>query len=422
MPRAYELTFDKALHRWVKVIRGRKYYFSLRVAAKTSREDYLKALAEYQRLLPEILAGKAVGSAALHSSGNSDRPTRNPKKRITYAVSEYHRILDERTKITKPEGGVSKGRAIGVKGWLKPFTDFMETEFPKRGIDGVDESVITRYRSVQREARDKGRISPHTLFQRFAVLKNFLRYCWSSRLIDELPRNLSDLKSGVPPESDILIFDWRVRRGDEVRLLLDACRKEEDEFLYLCVLLGLNCGFTLKDIHDLKTCEFRWQTSRWKMIERNRSKSGQFGKFILWQETERLLMKFKRKNADYNSMDPLLSMPDGRPIMRTDKGQFDSPIAYQFKKIVTKTFPREDGTSDERSFKTLRKTGATFCAKREFGTEVLYLAHKPKTMAARFYAETPFINLNRVLCYMEHSFGLTEQVVRRWAESDEEDE
>jgi hypothetical protein len=32
MPRAFELTWGKSLHRWVKVIRGRKYYFSGQVA------------------------------------------------------------------------------------------------------------------------------------------------------------------------------------------------------------------------------------------------------------------------------------------------------------------------------------------------------------------------------------------------------
>jgi hypothetical protein len=133
-------------------------------------------------------------------------------------------------------------------------------------------------------------------------------------------------------------------------------------------------------------------------------------------------MKFKRKDAEYNSMDPLLTMPDGSPIMRMTKGQFDSPLAYQFKKIVTKTFPREDGSKDERSFKTLRKTGATFCTKREFGTEVLYLAHKPKTMAARFYADTPFHSLDRILCYMEKDFGLVEQITKRWQEPDEQPE
>ena len=421
MPRALDLTWDKTLHRWVKVIKGRKYYFSRRVATKSDREEYLKALNEYQRLLPEILAGKSVGSAATRESTQTGKRTRNPKKRIVYAVREYHRSLDERTTITKGEGGISKGRAVGVKGWLKSFTDFMEAEYPGRSIDGIDEEVITAYRRVQRDARDRQDLSPYTVFQRFAILKNFLRYCWSNRLIDEIPRNLGELKAGVPSDGKILFFDWRKTKGDEVRKIIAACR-EHDEFLYLCVLLGLNCGFTLKDIHDLKTCEFRWHATSWKRIERDRSKSGQFGKFVLWTETERLLMKFKRKGADYNSMDSLLAMPDGSPIMRTTNGQFDSPVAYQFKKIVTNTFPRHDGSKDERSFKTLRKTGATFCARREFGTEVLYLAHKPKTMAARFYAETPFHRLDRVLCYMEADFGLTEQVVRRWEDSDDEAE
>jgi hypothetical protein len=133
MPRANDLTWDKSLHRWVKVIRGKKYYFSGRVASKASREDYLKALDEYRRLLPEILEGKPVGSAAARQSAPTGKPSRNPKKRLSYAVAEYHRSLDERSKITKGEGGISKGRAVGVKGWLKSFTDFMEAEFPVTG-------------------------------------------------------------------------------------------------------------------------------------------------------------------------------------------------------------------------------------------------------------------------------------------------
>ena len=271
MPRAFELTWDKTLHRWVKVIRGKKYYFSGRVGSKASREDYLKALDEYHRLLPEILEGKPVGSAAGRQATAAGRPSRNPRKRIAYAVAEYHRSLDERTKITKGEGGISKGRAVGVKGWLKSFTDFMEAKFPARSIDGIDEEAITQYRRIQREARDRGDISPYTVFQRFAILKNFLRYCWSNRLIDDLPRNLHELKAGVPDGGEILFFDWRKAKGDEVRRIIEACRsRSDDEFLYLCVLLGLNCGFTLKDIHDLKTSDFRWKTKSWERIERNR--------------------------------------------------------------------------------------------------------------------------------------------------------
>jgi integrase len=419
MPRAFELTWDKSLHRWVKVIRGKKYYFSGRVSSKASREDYLKALDEYRRLLPEILEGSAVGSAATRLKSGATGKSRNPKRRVEYAVGEYHRFLDGRISDTKSPNSISAGRAVGMKNWLKPFLTLLESEFPNRDITKIDEEVISKY-WVSQVSKSQD-VSPHTVFQRFAILKNFLRFCWRRRLIDELPRNLSDLKAGVPSEGKILFFDWRKMRGSEVQKIIAACR-EHDEFLYLCVLLGLNCGFTLKDIHDLRTCEFRWQAKSWRRIERDRSKSGQFGKFILWHETERLLMKFKRKDAEYNSMDPLLTMPDGSPIMRMTKGQFDSPLAYQFKKIVTKTFPREDGSKDERSFKTLRKTGATFCTKREFGTEVLYLAHKPKTMAARFYADTPFHSLDRILCYMEKDFGLVEQITKRWQEPDEQPE
>jgi integrase len=418
MPRAYELTWDKSLHRWVKVVRGKKYYFSGRVASKASREDYLKALDEYRRLLPEILAGKPVGSAATRLASEPKGKSRNPKKRIAYAVTEYHRFLDGRVSETRAPHSISPGRAAGVKNWLKPFLTFLDSEYPNRDITGIDEEVISKYWAAEvSKAKD---ISPYTTFQRFAILKNFLRFCWKRRLIDELPRNLSDLKFGVPAESEILYFDWRKSKGEEVQKIIKACREQQDnEFLYLCVLLGLNCGFTLKDINDLKTSDFRWKTKSWPRIERNRSKSGQYGNFVLWQETVRLLKKHMAKGADYNSNAPLLLMPDGRPIMNQEGGQFDSPIAYQFKKIVTNTFPPKEGEKDKRSFKTLRKTGANYCVRRERGTEILYLAHKPKTMAARFYAKTPPDSLDRVLCWMEEDFGLTETLIKRYKTTEE---
>jgi hypothetical protein len=43
-------------------------------------------------------------------------------------------------------------------------------------------------------------------------------------------------------------------------------------------------------------------------------------------------------------------------------------------------------------------------------------------MAARFYAETPFHRLDRMLCYMEVDFGLAEQVEKRWRDPNEADE
>ena len=48
------------------------------------------------------------------------------------------------------------------------------------------------------------------------------------------------------------------------------------------------------------------------------------------------------------------------------------------------------------------------------GTEVLYLAHQPSSMASKFYALTPPNLLDEWLCYMEVDFGLRATVARRW--------
>jgi hypothetical protein len=43
-------------------------------------------------------------------------------------------------------------------------------------------------------------------------------------------------------------------------------------------------------------------------------------------------------------------------------------------------------------------------------------------MAARFYAKTPPDSLDRVLCWMENDFGLTDTVIKRYKTTEEREE
>jgi hypothetical protein len=61
-----------------------------------------------------------------------------------------------------------------------------------------------------------------------------------------------------------------------------------------------------------------------------------------------------------------------------------------------------------------RKTGAYYCLKRMYGTEDLYFAHAPTRMSERFYTPPDFTQLNKVLCYAEVDFGISDALVKRW--------
>jgi integrase len=416
MPRQFALTYDKSLHQWVKVIKGRKHYFG-KGRSKTNPEDYQKALAAYEARLPEILA--AAESPRASDLSESPRPTiitsNRRKQQLATAVARYFQYQELRATGSDTTNRISSGRVIGVKGWLRPFLNHFGDRF---ALHTIGSEAISEYSAAQRRAEANGDISANTLFQRFAILKNFLRWCWEEEIIRELPRNLRrELKFGIPTPDRIDIFHWRKRDGEEVQRLLKAC-EERDEFLYMCVLLGLNCGYGLKDIADLRMEQFLWKGKDYTRLKRGRSKTGIYGSHILWSRTEELMRKYAR--GRYKTTDLCFTMPDGSPILREYRGAVVCPLARDFKNVVQALFGSTD-KPDRRSWRTLRKTGATYCARSTVvsNADTLYLAHQPKTMAAKFYAETPFHRLDQVLCYMESDFGVTDHIVERWKKSEQ---
>lgn len=419
MPRQFALTYDKSLQQWVKVIKGKKHYFG-KGRSKTNPEDYQRALAAYQARLPEILVAAEATTAT--EPREDSRPTNitsnRRKQQLATAVARYFQYQELRAIGSDSTNRISSGRVIGVKGWLRPFLTHFGDRF---AIHTIGSEAITDYSAAQRREEANGNISANTLFQRFAILKNFLRWCWEEEIIRELPRNLRrELKYGVPNPDRIEIFHWLKRDGEEVQRLLKAC-EERDEFLYMCVLLGLNAGCGFKDIADLRMEQFLWKGKGHTRLKRGRSKTGVYGSHILWSRTEELMRKYAK--GRYKTADLCFTMPNGSPILRTYSGAIVCPLAKDFKKVVQGLFGTSD-KPDRRSWRTLRKTGATYCSRSTVVTnaDTLYLAHQPKTMAAKFYADTPFHRLDQVLCYMEKDFGLTEQIVRRWKDPDERNE
>ena len=418
MPRQFALTYDKSLQQWVKVIKGKKHYFG-KGRSKTNPEDYQRALAAYQARLPEILVAAEAPTAT--EPREDSRPTNitsnRRKQQLATAVARYFQYQELRAIGSDSTNRISSGRVIGVKGWLRPFLTHFGDRF---AIHTIGSEAITDYSAAQRREEANGNISANTLFQRFAILKNFLRWCWEEEIIRELPRNLRrELKFGIPTPDRIDIFHWLERDGKEIQRLLKAC-EQQDEFLYMCVLLGLNCGYGLKDIADLRMEQFLWKGKGHTRLNRGRSKTGVYGSHILWSRTEELMRKYAR--GRYKTADLCFTMPDGSPILRTYSGAIVCPLAKDFKKVVQGLFGTSD-KPDRRSWRTLRKTGAAFCAYRfpALRVEVLYLAHAPQDMASRFYARNSFQKLDEALCYMEIDFGLTDQLVKRWEQSDGKD-
>src|SRR5207249_845104 len=84
-----------------------------------------------------------------------------------------------------------------------------------------------------------------------------------------------------------------------------------DDFLRLLFLLGLNCGFTQRDLATLLRSHCHLDGER-PFISRHRNKTDVRGKWRLWPETAALLRKCMAKA---NDQDLALLRPDGRPLV-----------------------------------------------------------------------------------------------------------
>lgn len=411
MPRVFELTWDRRNRYWCKVIGGHKFYFG-RGLTKADQPAYQAALDEYRRRLPSIRSGAAAQTPKVQTEGfRTVRAATNPKRRLQYAIRQYLEHTEQRAE----EGDLSRNRAASVANSLRHFVEFAGANYPTAQID---ESLIRQYAMEQRRLKTRDNpppLSPHTIALRFAVLKLWLQYCWEHRLIRQLPRNMvTDLRAGSPAADSPDYFKWSVKGGKEVQRLIQACKRED--LLYACVLLGLNTGAGLKDVMDIQAREYRWRSQEYLRLERRRSKSGQWGSYILWDETIRMLDKFRDPNATYNSSDLLLRrLSTGKPLADGYETKALGDVAYEFKKVVRELF----GAKDKRSFKHLRKTGATYVGRREKGCDRLYLSHAATSQTDRFYTRVSYSSLDRCLCWMEQDFEVSSELIPRYKDPKE---
>jgi integrase len=414
MPRAFLLTYDKALRQWVKVIGGRKFYFGLG-KTKGDQADYQRALERYRKFMSQLGGESGQTTAQLtprqmEGTATTAPPSNRRKyspRLVPMVARQFLNFQESRVGSPQSGGGISAARVASIGYFLKPFIEHCSGI----SISKVNVDTLNSYRESLLLSQKTNRTSPHTTYQRFAIAKLFLNWCWQNEKINQLPRNIrSALQYGLPRPDTLHFFDWRKGRGgEEVQTLISECRSR-DSFLELYVLLALNCGFQHQDISDLRMNEVRWRRrDSPAAIERLRSKSGVYSRHILWDRTLELFKQHAK--GRYNTPDLCFTRSDGKPLVTKSRGRSSIPIKNRLMRVIRSAFPR-----DSRSFTHLRKTGAAYCAERFPGlrVEVLYLAHSPQDMASRFYAHTSHAKLDEALCYMECDFGLTERVVKRF--------
>jgi integrase len=203
--------------------------------------------------------------------------------------------------------------------------------------------------------------------------KNFVRYLFEKRILDNLPRNIgnSALAFGEKVKS------IKVVPVADVRAFLKACTGQTS----LHVLLALNCGMTAQDISDLNEHQVDWTKGT---ITRKRSKTIMYDdvptvSYQLWPETFDLLKQHR------TGKDTVLLTKTGNPWIQSafgDTYRHSDSIASCFKNVCAKTGLK----ITPRNLRTVASTVLGTHPQYKFYAQY-FLGQSPKTVADKHYVK-----------------------------------
>jgi integrase len=192
---------------------------------------------------------------------------------------------------------------------------------------------------------------------------------------------------------------------EEVRTLIEKAKGQ----FRLHLLLMLNCGFTQKDISDLRQDEVDWAVGR---IVRKRGKTARHAnvptvEYVLWPETFALLRAHRSGDPD-RVLVTRSGAPWVNPRMEGEKTRFVDNIRvkyYRLRASLNKGKPCEAWFT--KRLKDLRKTGATLLGRhsehRYYAEH--YLGHAPRSVAAKHYIAPARDQFDAALTWLGEQLG-----------------
>jgi integrase len=390
--------------RWRKVFKGTTYYF---------RGDYTDclnqwfakraALAEADKLTDlEIVE---IQAARLHNQSAKLAAVKDKSEasaivagwRGNGSVRNINQAVEQflsRREVKVANGEQSAAYYSDLKRSLNNFADFVGRS---QGVDRINGEIWDSYCAELRK-RQAGGWSAKYCHTYQSAAKTFVRWAWRLELLKTLPRNLDDRDLSIKKTNkEIKVFSI-----EEIKTLLTNSPRRTRLFL----LLALNCGFTQKDISDLKQSEIDWKGKR---INRKRSKTKDAEgvptvEYPLWQATYDLLAEFK-------SEDPNLALlnEDGRPllVMGIIKGKFTRMdcVRRAFSRLVERLAKKEILTTT-KTFKILRKTSPTILQKSPAFSFVArhFLGHAPRGISDKHYVKPDQATLDAAIAWLGEQY------------------
>jgi integrase len=226
-----------------------------------------------------------------------------------------------------------------------------------------------------------------------------VKWLFEREFLDALPRNLGSRQHKFErPQQPIPTFT-----DDEVRLLVTNAKGP----LKVALLLALNCGFTARDISDLKKTEIDFQAGT---IARRRSKTARHrSSFVvsykLWPDT----LRFLKENLSSDPVVALTATGGGRWVVKAFRGEGDrvrrsDGLAAAFERLKE----RCGITGHHKSFKVWRKTSATKLKSHSVYRSLVphFLGHSPQNISDHHYAQESQALLDEAVVWLQTALGL----------------
>ena len=290
-------------------------------------------------------------------------------------------------------GELSAGRFASTKASVFYFRSWVGAEAEASSISG---QTLSRYHAHLLELIGTEKCSATYAKDRMVAAKTFIRWLWGQDVIEKLPKNI---------DSRELTFIRRTKTPetmtvDEVGILLRGTTGQNR----LCILFGLNCGMTQKDISDLVDRDVSWKDGT---ITRKRSKTSSHEgvptvTYKLWPETLRLLQEHR------SGTEVVLLTRAGKRLVQE---RLDETGSYRKSDSVKSAYDRELAKLPvAKPFKLLRKTSATLInANPQFrGLDQLFLGHAPSSIAERHYVARSKSALDEALDWLRSEYRVAE--------------
>ena len=307
----------------------------------------------------------------------------------------------------KADQYIDQKRAQAASGQIKPTTFKAVMERTKHfrtfaaDLDAakISEQTCSGYLSHLLQQVGKKELSPRYAKHLLQEMRSFIKWLWAERILNDLPRNLDNLKIKVGAT------DFETYTKEEIKLLVENASDRTK----LYILLSLNCGMLPMDIAELHQSE-----TTGDRIIRQRTKTRHHGDSVptvswkLWNETKRLLQQ--ERSSDKNRV---FLNENGSPIYRRelkengDVGNTNN-IAKGFERLVSKLL-KSGQLKERKALMLLRKTAATMLETHEnYGRFAQYfLGQAPQSLAEARYAKPSGEQFDRAVKWLGEQFGFS---------------